>query len=209
LFAQQNYYQKGKASYYADSYEGHITASGEVYQANKLTAAHPNLSFGTFVKVTNLENNKSVIVIINDRGPYTGNRLIDVSKKAAYKLDFIKEGTTDVGLEIVETANGNLNDMITEIPNSNNKEYYKLNTVKYIPAGFGIQIASYTEIANLMRVANNINNSIEKELTIQIVNYKGSKTYRLIIGNFKTIEDANSYRNSIQHNYPDSFVISY
>ena len=75
--------QTGKASYYADKYEGRLTASGEKYKHNKMTAAHKSLPFGTVVKVTNTSNEKSVEVKINDRGPYVEGRIIDLSKSAA------------------------------------------------------------------------------------------------------------------------------
>ena len=73
--------QTGKASFYADKFEGVFTASGEKYRHNKLTGAHKTLPFGTKVRVTNLENNQSVEVVINDRGPYVEGRIIDLSKK--------------------------------------------------------------------------------------------------------------------------------
>src|SRR5689334_17335274 len=75
--------QTGKASFYADKFEGKPTASGEKYKHNKLTGAHKSLPFGTKVKVTNVANNQSVIVVINDRGPYVDGRIIDLSKSAA------------------------------------------------------------------------------------------------------------------------------
>src|SRR5688572_32693428 len=81
--------QTGKASFYADKFEGSPTASGEKYRHNKLTAAHKSLPFGTKVKVTNLANNQTVEVVINDRGPYVDGRVIDLSKSAAEKLGFI------------------------------------------------------------------------------------------------------------------------
>lgn len=85
--------EKGKASYYADSLHGNITASGETFNQNALTAAHPKLAFGTQVKVTNTANGKSVVVRINDRGPFTRGRIIDLSKTA-----FKKIGSTRVGI---------------------------------------------------------------------------------------------------------------
>lgn len=77
------------------------TASGAIFNSNGLTAAHKTLPFGTVVLITNLNNGKSVKVVINDRGPYIKNRIIDVSKKAAIILDFVKHGTTDVKIEII------------------------------------------------------------------------------------------------------------
>ena len=88
--------QKGKASFYADKFNGRKTASGEKFRNSKLTAAHKSLPFGTKVKVTNLKNGKSVKVEINDRGPFVAGRIIDLSKKAARKIGIDKEGVGNV-----------------------------------------------------------------------------------------------------------------
>jgi len=92
--------EEGIASYYADSLHGNPTASGEPYDKGKMTAAHPTLKFDTRVKVTNLENGKSVIVRINDRGPHGGGRIIDVSGAAADQLGLRDSGTATVDLKI-------------------------------------------------------------------------------------------------------------
>lgn len=88
--------QKGKASYYADKFNGRKTASGEKFRNSKLTGAHKTLPFGTKVKVTNMSNGKTVKVKINDRGPFVAGRIIDLSKKAARKIDIDKEGVGNV-----------------------------------------------------------------------------------------------------------------
>lgn len=95
--------QHGKASYYHyKSPKVRLTANGEKFDSSKLTAAHKTLPFGTQVKVTNLKNNKSIIVKVNDRGPFIKNRVIDVTKYGAEQLDFIKSGVVPVKLEIVK-----------------------------------------------------------------------------------------------------------
>ena len=91
--------EEGIASYYADSLDGNPTASGEPYDKKAMTAAHRTLPFGTKVKVTNLSNDMSVVVRINDRGPHTKNRIIDVSGAAAERLGFLDSGTTRVRIE--------------------------------------------------------------------------------------------------------------
>ena len=91
----------GRASYYADKYHGRRTSSGEIFNKNAMTAAHKTLEFGTRLKVTNLDNGKSVIVKINDRGPFKPGRILDVSEAAARKLDMIKNGTARVSLEVI------------------------------------------------------------------------------------------------------------
>jgi rare lipoprotein A len=88
--------QRGKASYYSNSFNGRRTASGEKFRNSKLTAAHKTLPFGTKVKVTNLRNGKSVKVRINDRGPFVAGRIIDLSRKAARKIGMKDEGVGNV-----------------------------------------------------------------------------------------------------------------
>ncbi len=98
---------EGIASYYADKFIGRTTASGELYKHNRLTAAHKTLAFGTKVKVTNLSNKKTVIVVINDRGPFVKGRIIDLSKSAAKKLGFINNGITKVALKVIKDTSIN------------------------------------------------------------------------------------------------------
>src|SRR6201991_406398 len=98
--------QTGKASFYADKFEGSPTASGEKYKHSKKTGAHKTLPFGTKVRVTNLENNKSVEVVINDRGPYVDGRIIDLSKSAAEELEYVNKGLADVKLEVIDAGDG-------------------------------------------------------------------------------------------------------
>lgn len=94
--------ETGNASYYADKFIGRPTASGEKYNANAYTAAHRKLAFGTKVKVTNVANGKSVVVRINDRGPFVSGRIIDLSKAAAQKIGLIAAGVAKVKIEYVD-----------------------------------------------------------------------------------------------------------
>jgi len=91
--------QVGRASYYHALFDGRKTASGETFSSEMLTAAHRTLEFGTRVRVTNLANLKSVIVTINDRGPYVSGRIIDLSRRAASTLGFVRDGVTRVRVE--------------------------------------------------------------------------------------------------------------
>jgi rare lipoprotein A len=96
----------GKASWYGRDFAGKPTASGQIFDENLLTAAHRTLPLGTKVKVTNVTNGKSVEVRINDRGPFSGNRIIDLSRAAARAIGIIDEGLADVRLEPVTTSDG-------------------------------------------------------------------------------------------------------
>lgn len=103
----------GKASYYYGRWIGHITANGEIYRAGDVTAAHKTLPFNTMVRVTNLKNNKSVIVRINNRGPYVKGRILDLSLVAAQKVGMTQAGVVPVKAEILKK--------IEVIPKSNRR----------------------------------------------------------------------------------------
>jgi rare lipoprotein A len=98
--------QRGLASWYGMECQGNFTASGEFYDMNKLTAAHPTLPLGTQVRVTNLRNNRTVTLRINDRGPYFENRLLDVSKAAAIRLGFMASGKAPVRIDVISIPKG-------------------------------------------------------------------------------------------------------
>ncbi|MEJ7681558.1 MAG: septal ring lytic transglycosylase RlpA family protein [Segetibacter sp.] len=91
--------ETGRASYYADKFEGRKTSNGEIFSQDKMTAASKTLPFGTKVTVKNLTNGKTVKVRINDRGPFVAGRSIDLSKKAAKKIDMVDAGVADVELK--------------------------------------------------------------------------------------------------------------
>jgi rare lipoprotein A len=94
--------ETGVASYYADAFHGRNTASGERFDMNALTAAHPSLPFGTRVRVTHVESGRSVVVRINDRGPFKRGRVIDLSYAAARELGMVREGLARVRVDVVE-----------------------------------------------------------------------------------------------------------
>lgn len=91
----------GKASYYGEQYQGLTTASGEIYDRYAMTAAHPDLPFGTQIRVTNLQNGRAVIVRVNDRGPFKPGRIVDVSQAAAEQLGLILHGSAEVQVEVL------------------------------------------------------------------------------------------------------------
>lgn len=95
----QSYRTEGLASYYGARHHGNKTASGERFDQNALTAAHRSLAFGSRVRVTNLRNSKTVVVRINDRGPFSPKRIIDLSQKAAEQLDMLRDGVIPVRIE--------------------------------------------------------------------------------------------------------------
>jgi len=93
-----------KASWYGPGFHGRKTANGEVYDQMSFTAAHKSLKFGTLLKITNLKNNKSVVIRINDRGPYIHGRDIDLSKAAALELGMVRKGVAKIKVEEIKIA---------------------------------------------------------------------------------------------------------
>lgn len=203
--------QTGKASFYADKFEGHPTASGEKYKHSKLTAAHKSLPFGTRVKVTNLANQQSVEVIINDRGPYVDGRIIDLSKSAAEKLGFVHIGLADVKVEVIDPGDGKATSNTKAIENVvvDEKEFYDFDISRLNPKGFGVQIGTYQELVNLMRLSENLKSSYQKKVRVQVKVINGVKYYGLILGEFSTRAKAEAFRDELRQKFPDAFIVEY
>ena len=203
--------QTGKASFYSNAFEGKTTSSGEKYHANKLTAAHKTLPFGTIVKVTNLENHASINVTINDRGPYVQGRVIDLSRAAAERLKFIKQGTAEVSIEIMEASNVKLKTLPVPADRgkADEKEFYDFNVNKVQPKGFGAQLGTYQELANLFRITSSLKNTYKKKSVVQVKVVNGVRHYSLILGPFSSQAKAQSLVNELKKQFPDAFVLDY
>ena len=107
LNSADNFKQTGIASWYGKKFHGHLTSNGEIYNMYGMSAAHKSLPLPTYVKVTNNDNEKNVIVRVNDRGPFHPSRIIDLSYSAAYKLDMLKTGTANVTIEAITYTTDN------------------------------------------------------------------------------------------------------
>lgn len=219
--------QTGKASFYADKFEGRPTASGAIYKHNLATAAHRKLALGTKVKVTNLANNKSAVVLINDRGPFIRGRIIDVSQSVAKRLGFINSGVTDVTIEVISgtsTPNEAPTRVASTSPTSTetivtkhqlissksvveNREFYSLEVNRIKPNFFGVQIGSFQEVANLIRLADQLKISYRKAVSVQVKRFDDVMVYSLILGDFKNRLAAERFKSKIDQNYPDAFIV--
>jgi len=207
LSGQNNpYIAKGIASFYADKFEGRTTANGEIYYHSKKTAAHRALPFGSIVKVTNLENNKVVVVRINDRGPFVDNRIIDLSKSAAQELDFIGKGLADVKIEVIAS--------IDDIPDKKeNKQlteqsrYYKLEVHTAQPKGKGVQIGSFGQDDNVFRLAERLRSKYAEEIFVEPAEINGKKVFRVIIGNYNHENQLQKLKAKLAKEYPDCFIV--
>jgi len=209
------YKNTGIATYYDDKFEGRPTASGEAFSQNKLTAAHRSLAFGTMIKVTNLENKKSIIVKVNDRGPFVDSRLIDLSKSAAKELGFIQQGLARV--EIVQTSSTTvtpaptpqpvaapkIDDKVVNFPN----ELYEID-IKFAQAkGFAVQVGSFTELSNMMRMAQEIRRNKGANLLVQVTDKNEKKLHRLLVGPFNDRVAAEKLKEDLKKSFPDCFVV--
>ena len=101
MSSAEGFKEVGIASWYGKKFHGHLTSNGEIYDMYGMSAAHKNLPLPTYLKVTNLQNKRSVIVRVNDRGPFHQDRIIDLSYNAAYQLDMLKTGTATVEIEAI------------------------------------------------------------------------------------------------------------
>ena len=202
--------QKGVASFYADKFNGRLTANGERFSNNAMTAAHLTLKFNTMVRVTNLANNKSVVLRINDRGPYVKGRIIDLSKKAAKLLDYVDVGLANVKIEILSKEN-TTNPVSENHPTKpiKSSEYYEVKTEKVKLSGFGIQVGSYAESANMMREVNLLEASINKSVYVEVANVKKKKVYRISVGTFSERAIVERKLRLLKKKYKDSFIVTY
>ncbi|WMN05938.1 septal ring lytic transglycosylase RlpA family protein [Marivirga arenosa] len=200
--------QTGKASFYADKFEGKLTASGEKYKHNKLTAAHKTLPFGTVVKVTNTSNNQAVEVRINDRGPFVEGRVIDLSRSAAEKLKFINQGLAEVKIEVIDAGDGktNSNRPVQIDQNIENESYFDLGVERTKPSGYGVQVGSFRGFDNMLKLAENIEKSYRTNVIVEVKELNGNKVYALILGDFGNRKKADKLKLKIADRFPDAFV---
>lgn len=195
----QDTLQIGKASYYADKLEGHRTASGEIFSQDKMTAAHATLPFHTLVKVTNLQNNKSVTLRINDRMSYRPERVIQLSKAAAKKLNMLQKGMVYVRLYPVDHTpipkyKPDTSHLKTPVPNS------ALLSVDIKPVyrnGYGIQIGLYENIKNLRRRMKALRFGWGDNVLVYTEQKQDRTIFKLILGPFDSRYKAEAFKSNL------------
>ena len=205
----KNYVKTGIASFYADKFEGRQTANGEIYYHAKKTAAHRTLPFGSIVKVTNLENNKSAVVRINDRGPFVDNRIIDLSKSVAQELGIVNKGLAKVKIELIASTDDLPGNKPPAKKKLQNKTYYKVNVDVVSPSGKGVQIGSYKDDENVFRLAEGLKKKYNEEVFIEVATIKKQRVYRIILGNYNSDTQLNSLKKKLSKEYPDSFIVTF
>lgn len=178
--------EEGIASWYGRDFHGKSTANGERYNMYGMTAAHKLLPFGTELKVTNLENGKSIIVRVNDRGPFVGNRIIDLTKTGAEKIAMIGKGTARVRLEAIGTVPG-----LRDDGNMSGKFYVQVGAFKLRGNAEGL-------VANLKK----------KGLGARAVLSDNDGFWRVQAGPYPTLFEAQKAGRTFTGDFPSNFVIA-
>ncbi|ACS78773.1 septal ring lytic transglycosylase RlpA family protein [Maridesulfovibrio salexigens] len=193
-----DYKEEGMASWYGEKFQGKLTASGEPYDMERMTAAHNYLPLGVKVNVTNLSNKKKVAVIINDRGPFVPDRIIDLSRAAAQKLGFIDAGKAKVLIEPYrpepETQPA---EAATSAP-----VYKKLYGAFYIQAG------AYKVKANADRLIERLNKAgFHNTRTVRVVT-DSAQIFKVQLGMYKTLANARKAHISLGKGFPGTFILA-
>jgi rare lipoprotein A len=180
------YNETGYASWYGKKYHGNKTSIGEVYDMYQMTGAHKTLPLPCFVKVTNLINQKSVIIRVNDRGPFIKNRVIDLSYAAAHRLEIIEKGSELVKVEVIS-------------PRSNSALYKNLNA-------FYIQAGAFSDEGNAVKLLSRITKNKIEERSNKIIK-KGS-LYSVMIGPYTSRNKADEISKFLSEEFSlNTFII--
>lgn len=180
------------ASYYADKFHGRPTASGEIFNMHAMTAAHKTMSFGTRLHVTNLNNGRSVVVTINDRGPFVRGRQLDLSYGAAKKIGMIESGTARVKVRVL----------------GRDTTYVKKVSYGASSGPFTLQVGSFRDKDNAYQLEDILSHTYGGVYVYQ-VNVNGMTYYRVCVGKFRTRDRANETANSLAGEGYGVMVITY
>jgi len=170
----------GIGSWYGKDFHGRNTSNGEYYNMYAMTAAHKTLPMNTMVKVTNLSNNKSVVVRINDRGPFVKTRIIDLSYEAALRLGYATRGTAPVRLQVVGFS-GVINTSKTQVHSVNLNSFY-------------VQIGAFRNQSGAQRYAKEYSHILGAyRAIIRTYSYLGLPLYRVYLSGFKSEKEARDF----------------
>ena len=176
--------QSGIASWYGPNFHGKLTANGETYNMNDLTAAHRTLPFNTVVQVENIGNGRSVVVRINDRGPYVGDRVIDLSRRAAQKIDMENAGTAGVRIYLLKEG-----DRPVTAQNASSRET------------FTVQLASFSSEPEALAFARRVQGT-----RVEPVNISGTTVYRVYYGRYDLADEAREAQLQLEARGIEGFV---
>lgn len=183
IASSDGFTQTGKASWYGKKFHGRKTANGEIYNMYAMTAAHKTLPLGTWVRVDNLSNKKSIIVRVNDRGPFVTGRIIDLSYTAAQKMDIVGPGTAPVLVTALGRASHD--------PNTSNVPvtYTPMN---YRYGNFTVQVGAFMDKNNAERLKTKLGKQYENAHIVTYTDDRGL-FYRVRVGKFSTLDSAERF----------------
>ncbi len=196
----QGYVEEGMASWYGSDFHGKPTSCGEPYDMWAMTAAHKTLPLGTSVKVTNLQTGNSIIVRVNDRGPFVSGRIIDLSCRASQELGSFKSGLSKVRVEAVQVATQQLIGQNT---------YWKVDPIPSFRYGtFAIQIGAFKEEQNAMRLKTQMAQGFN-QIQVSPSSYSGMTLYRVQVGAFQDLVLAQQELERLRYRwFGDAFVVA-
>ena len=189
---------KGNASWYGPDFHGKLTSNGETYNMYDMTAAHKTLPMNTIVKVTNLRNGKTAVVRVNDRGPFIATRIIDLSNKAAHKIDMVGRGTAPVKIEILGFASKDKKKIPTK------KQLASLPKQKQL-GHFALQIASFSKIDGALLTQQKYNGTDGYSTIIKDVQINGARVFKVWLKGFKSEQEARDYKDL--GNFDNAFIV--
>ena len=200
LASSEGYSEIGQASWYGRDFHGKKTANGERYNMKAMTAAHKTLPLDTWVKVTNLTNNREIMVRINDRGPFAKGRIIDLSQAAADKLKMVNSGTAKVRVEALgQAANKKINGRMQGV---------LVQPRSYREGRFAVQVGSFQDKRNAKSLAGRLRRQYEVA-SIQTYDRGDKVFYRVQVADTRTLGQAMDLQTRLENQgYRDCFVVA-
>lgn len=214
LSHSQNFVERGKASWYGTKFHGRRTSSGERYNMYAMTAAHKSLPIPTYVRVTNLDNGKSVTVRVNDRGPFHENRIIDLSYAAAARLDMLGHGTANVEIRAIHPdqpqpapaqATAASNALVAPEPGMEPVSQTVTSTASasVVPPEdaikqFYVQVGAYSQVNNAIQMKQKLQSAGLSPVRVHTEQLTQGTLYKVQLGPLATLTDADRIRTSLQ-----------
>lgn len=198
------------ASYYAQKFDGRKTACGEIFDNNKLTCAHKTLPFGTKLKVVCLNTNKSVIVRVNDRGPFIKGRELDLSYRAAKELGFVQSGFAKVQYEVLsgkpkfESIEDTIN---TNLQYETKDSLFQTYKGQIDTNSFAIKLVTVSNVDDLLPHIKSLSNLYCDKVIVENIKINESIFYNIMLHKFYSLTEASSSLETLKMQFPDSYIL--
>ena len=186
----QGYRQRGIASWYGKKFHGHKTSSGEHYDMYAMTAAHKTLPLPSYVRVTNLVNGRSVIVRVNDRGPFLHKRIIDLSYSAATKLGFTANGTGKVEIAAITSGDDSTGDSSIVTTQATPDNETRTTATKTVNSAY-LQVGAFSNRENAIKLRDRLKTADINQVVIQPTVLGNRKIYRVRVGPLASVKEGN------------------